>query len=143
MSLDDFPCIFRTITKWPSLLGLGAGGLAEPFFVNAANVITFAIMVVLSPVFAVLSNRWSLKWVLVLGTLGFAPYSAALYCNSVYGTQWFLLFGAATCGISVRFALSLSFVLPVTDKKQAAALWVSEAAIGVGYPEENRKAAYS
>lgn len=99
-------------------------------------------MVVLSPVFAVLSNRWSLKWVLVLGTIGFAPYSASLYCNSVYGTQWFLLFGAATCGISVGFAMG-HVVYYGTYKKQAAALWVSEPAIGVGYPEENRKAALS
>ncbi|KAJ5852182.1 uncharacterized protein N7529_011567 [Penicillium soppii] len=109
---------------WSALAGLGAGGLATPFFVNAANVITFAIMIVLSPVFAVIGNRWSLKWVLVIGTIGYAPYSASLYTNSVYGTQWFMLFGATTCGIS------------------AAALWVSEAAIGVGYPEENKKGAY-
>ncbi|KAL4958876.1 uncharacterized protein BDV14DRAFT_207297 [Aspergillus stella-maris] len=98
-----------------------AGGLAEPFFVNAANVVTIATMIVLSPVFAVLGNRWSLKWILTIGTIGYAPYSASLYPNSVYGTQWFMIFGAATCGIS------------------AAALWVSEAAIGVGYPEESRK----
>lgn len=30
-----------------------------------------------------------------------------------------------------------------TNKFQAAALWVSEAAIGVGYPEENKKGVYS
>ncbi|KAL4784206.1 hypothetical protein BJX76DRAFT_367842 [Aspergillus varians] len=106
---------------WSALASLGAGGLATPFFVNAANVLTFAIMIVLSPVFAVLGNRWSLKWILIIGTIGYAPYSASLYTNSVYGTQWFMIFGAATCGIS------------------AAALWVSEAAIGVGYPEESRK----
>ncbi|PYH96463.1 hypothetical protein BO71DRAFT_320799 [Aspergillus ellipticus CBS 707.79] len=109
---------------WTALSSLGAGGLATPFFANAANVITFAIMVFMSPVFAVLGNRWSLKWVLVIGTLGYAPFSASLYANSVYGTQWFMLFGAATCGFS------------------AAALWVSEAAIGVGYPEEHRKGVY-
>jgi MFS family permease len=57
-------------------------------------------MTVMSPIFGVLGNRWSLKWLLVFGTIGYVPYSAALYCNSVYGTQWFLLFGAATCGFS-------------------------------------------
>lgn len=75
--------------------------MASPFFVNAANVITFAIMVFASPISAIVGNRFNLKWVLVFGTLGYAPYSAALYCNSVYGTQWFLLFGAVTCGFSV------------------------------------------
>lgn len=58
-------------------------------------------MIFMSPLFAMLSNRWSLKWVLVFGTLGYAPYSASLYTNSVYGTQWFMLFGATTCGFSV------------------------------------------
>lgn len=42
-----------------------------------------------------------------------------------------------------------SYIIPVvfdiarTNKTKAAALWVSEAAIGVGYPEENRKGLYS
>ncbi|PWY87556.1 hypothetical protein BO70DRAFT_394440 [Aspergillus heteromorphus CBS 117.55] len=95
-----------------ALSSLGAGGPATPFFVNASNVITFVnasnvitfgIMVFMSPVFAVLSNRWSLKWVLVIGTLGYTPYSASLYVNSVYGTQGFMLFGAATCGVSAGY----------------------------------------
>ncbi|KZF18927.1 hypothetical protein L228DRAFT_286164 [Xylona heveae TC161] len=109
---------------WTALNYLGAGGLASPFFVNAANVITFAIMVFFSPISAILGNRLNIKWILVFGTLGFAPYSAALYCNSVYGTEWFLLFGAVTCGFS------------------AAALWTSEAAIGVGYPELKNRGFY-
>ncbi|KAE8145186.1 major facilitator superfamily domain-containing protein [Aspergillus avenaceus] len=106
---------------WDALNGLGAGGLATPYFVNASNVITYVIMIVTCPIFAIAGNRFSLKWVLVAGTLGYVPYFAALYCNSVFGTQWFLLLGSVTCGFS------------------AAALWVSEAAIAVGYPEiENR-----
>ena len=80
---------------------MGAGGLATPYFVNASNVITYVIMIVTCPFFAIAGNRFSLKWVLVSGTLGYVPYFAALYCNSVYGTQWFLLFGAVTCGFSV------------------------------------------
>lgn len=87
----------------------------------AANVVTFAIMVVFSPFCAVFGNRYSLKWVLVFGTIGYVPYCAALYTNTVYGTQWFLIFGAATCGFS------------------AAALWTAEGAIAVGYPEASRR----
>lgn len=109
---------------WNALSSMGAGGLASPFFVNAANVITYVIMVIFCPVFSILGNRFSLKWILVFGTVGYLPYFAALYCNSVYGTQWFLIFGAVTCGFS------------------AAALWTSEAAIAVGYPEENRRGLY-
>ncbi|RSL62264.1 hypothetical protein CEP53_004823 [Fusarium sp. AF-6] len=100
---------------------MGAGGLATPYFVNAANVIKYVIMIIFSPIFAVLGNRFSLKWILVMGTIGYLPYFGALYCNSVYGTQWFLLFGAVTCGFS------------------AAALWTSEAAIVVAYSEDNRR----
>ncbi|KAI9926365.1 hypothetical protein MW887_004129 [Aspergillus wentii] len=106
---------------WDALNSLGAGGLATPYFVNASNVITYVIMIVSCPLFAIAGNRFNLKWVLVSGTLGYVPYFAALYCNSVYGTQWFLILGSVTCGFS------------------ASALWVSEAAIAVGYPEvENR-----
>lgn len=78
-------------------------------------------MVFFSPVTAVFGNRFNLKWVLIFGTLGYVPYCAALYCNTVYGTQWFLIFGAATCGFS------------------AAALWTAEGAIAVGYPEVSRR----
>jgi hypothetical protein len=58
-------------------------------------------MVFCAPICGIIGNMIGLKWVLVFGTLGYVPYSAALYCNSVFGTQWFLLFGAATCGFSV------------------------------------------
>lgn len=100
---------------------LGAGGQASPYVVNAANAITFAIMVVFCSVSAVLGNRYSLKSAVVFGTLGYVPYYAALYCNSVFGTQWFLIFGAVTCGFS------------------AAALWTAEGALIVGYPEASRR----
>lgn len=104
MQLDVPPEGFNQTPRLRIWAGLGAGGMASPFFVNAANVITFVIMVFFSPISAIVGNRFNLKWVLVFGTLGYAPYSAALYCNSVYGTQWLLLFGAATCGFSVQLS---------------------------------------
>ncbi|KAF7557268.1 hypothetical protein G7Z17_g807 [Cylindrodendrum hubeiense] len=109
---------------WTALASMGAGGLASPYFVNAVNVITYVIMIVMSPLFAVLGNRFSLKWILVFGTIGYTPYFGALYCNSVYGTQWFLILGSVTCGFS------------------AAALWTSEAAIAVAYPEAHNRGTY-
>jgi len=66
-------------------------------------------------IFAILANKIGIKWVLILGTLGYAPYSAALYVNNRYGVEWFVLFGGATCGIA------------------ASALWASEGAIALGY----------
>ncbi|KAI8263680.1 UNC93-like protein [Colletotrichum sp. SAR 10_98] len=106
---------------WAAMNNLGAGGQAEPYVVNAVNVITFVIMVFFSPLASIVGNLIGLKWIVVFGTLGYVPYSAALYCNSLWGTQWFLIFGAVTCGFS------------------AAALWPGEAAIAVGYPEVARR----
>ncbi|KAK8176867.1 hypothetical protein IWX90DRAFT_481930 [Phyllosticta citrichinensis] len=51
---------------------LNTGGQAEPYVVNAANVITFAIMVFGAPLASVVAN------VIVFGTIGCVPYSAAL-----------------------------------------------------------------
>ena len=68
------------------------------------------------PLFSVLANKFGLKNTLILGCLGYAPYSASLYVNNRYGTEWFVIFGGVTCGIA------------------ASALWASEGAIALGYP---------
>lgn len=67
-------------------------------------------------IFGVLGNRYGLRRVLIFGTLGYAPYSAALYVNNRYGTEWFVLFGGVTCGLA------------------ASALWAAEGAIAIAYP---------
>ncbi|KAF5562966.1 DUF895 domain-containing protein [Fusarium phyllophilum] len=100
---------------WNALNNTGAGGQQEPYLVNGANSLTFGIMVFGCSIFSILANKIGLKWVLVIGTLGYAPYSAALYTNNRYGVEWFVLFGGATCGIA------------------ASALWASEGAIALGY----------
>ncbi|KAL4739213.1 major facilitator superfamily domain-containing protein [Aspergillus similis] len=100
---------------WNALNNTGAGGQQKPYLVNGANSLTFGIMVFGCPLFSILANRYGLRRVLILGTLGYAPYSASLYVNNRYGTEWFVLFGGATCGIA------------------ASALWSSEGAIALGY----------
>lgn len=65
--------------------------------------------------FSLLANKFGVKKILILGTLGYAPYSAALYVNNRYGVEWFVLLGGATCGLG------------------ASALWASEGAIALGY----------
>ncbi|KKY29940.1 hypothetical protein UCDDA912_g10116 [Diaporthe ampelina] len=67
--------------------------------------------------FAILANKIGLNKVLIIGTLGYAPYSASLYVNNRYGTEWFVLFGGATCGVA------------------ASALWAAEGAIALGYAD--------
>jgi hypothetical protein len=66
-------------------------------------------------IFSVVANKIGIKNVLIIGTLGYAPYSASLYMNNRYGVEWFVLFGGVTCGIA------------------ASALWASEGAIALGY----------
>ncbi|OJD26447.1 hypothetical protein ACJ73_02178 [Blastomyces percursus] len=67
-------------------------------------------------IFGVLGNRYGLRKVLIFGTLGYAPYSAALYVNNRYGPEWFVLFGGVTCGLA------------------ASALGAAEGAIAMAYP---------
>lgn len=71
-----------------------------------------------------ISNKISAKWTLVIGAAFYTPYAAGLYCNNRYGNEWFMLLGAAFCGIG------------------ASLLWASEAAIAVGYPEESKRGRY-
>jgi len=67
------------------------------------------------------SNKLTAKWTLFIGAAFYTPYAAGLYCNNRYGNEWFLLLGAALCGIG------------------ASLLWASEAAIAVGYPEAEKR----
>lgn len=83
------------------------------------------LMVFLCFVFGALSNKIGVKWVLVIGTLGYAPYSASLYVNNRYGVEWFVILGGATCGVA------------------AAALWSAEAAIALGYGKIEERGKFS
>jgi len=96
---------------------LGAGGEEKPYLVNTANALTFCLMVVSCFFSSVIVRYIGIKWALIFGTLGYAPYAAGLYTNNRYGTEWLVLFGAALCGIS------------------AGVFWMSEAAIALAYPE--------
>lgn len=96
---------------------LGGGGEEKPYLVNAANALTFCLMVV-SCYFGSVVVRWiGIKWTLIVGTMGYAPFAAGLYTHNRYGFDWLVLLGAALCGIS------------------AGIFWMAEAAIALAYPE--------
>jgi MFS family permease len=76
---------------------------------------------ILSPIFV---NWIGVKKTLILGTLGWTVYSAALYQNNRYGTEWFVIFGAAICGVS------------------AGLYWAAEGAIILSYPEHAKRGRY-
>ncbi|KAF2104239.1 DUF895 domain membrane protein [Rhizodiscina lignyota] len=102
---------------WGAMNSLGAGGEEKPYLVNGANALTFCLMVVSCAFSSIIVRYIGIKWALIIGTIGYAPYAAGLYTNNRYGTQWFVLFGAALCGIS------------------AGVFWMAEAAIALSYPE--------
>ncbi|KIW62385.1 hypothetical protein PV04_10565 [Phialophora macrospora] len=110
-------CNFSAPGIWGAMNSLGAGGQEKPYLVNAANALTFCLMVVSCFFSPVLTKYIGIKGALIFGTLGYAPYAAGLYTNNRFGTEWLVLLGAALCGIS------------------AGVFWAAEAAIALAYPE--------
>ncbi|KAH6645941.1 major facilitator superfamily domain-containing protein [Truncatella angustata] len=109
---------------WNAMNSLGAGGAQEPYLVNAANALVFAIMGFLCLFGAPIANRIGLNWTLFFGAVGYPIYSAGLYCNNRYGNVWLVLVGAAACGFS------------------AGLFWASEGAVALGYPEPGKRGRY-
>lgn len=109
---------------WNANNSLGAGGALLPYLVNGGNSLVFGLMglfCILSPIFV---NLIGVKKTLILGTLGWSVYSAALYQNNRFGTEWFVMLGAAICGVS------------------AGLYWAAEGAIVLSYPEHAKRGRY-
>ncbi|CAD6887778.1 unnamed protein product [Tilletia controversa] len=109
-------CSFLAPGLWGAMAALGAGGSQKPQLVNAANSLTFCLMVVTSALTSTLIRLTSVRFALMFGTSGYAVYAAGLYLNKKAGVEWLVYLGAATCGIS------------------AGVFWSTEGAIGIGYP---------
>ncbi|KAF3009577.1 hypothetical protein E8E13_006061 [Curvularia kusanoi] len=110
-------CNFSAPGIWGAMNSLGAGGAQSPHLVNAGNALTFCLMVVSCYFSSAIVHYIGIKGALIFGTIGYAPYAAALYTNNRYGTEWFIYLGSALCGIS------------------AGVFWMAEAAIAIAYPE--------
>lgn len=74
-------------------------------------------MVVTCAMASVFVKYIGIRWTLILGAAGYCPFAAGLYCNNRFGSSWFVLFGAACCGLG------------------AGLFWMAEAAIALSYPE--------
>lgn len=96
---------------------LGGGGEQSPWLVNAANALTFCCMVLTCALSGVFVKYLGIRLTLVLGASGYCLFAAGLYCNNRFGSSWFVLFGATTCGLG------------------AGIFWMAEAAIALSYPE--------
>lgn len=100
---------------------LGGGGEESPWLVDAANALTFCLMVLTCALSGVFVKKIGIRWTLILGAAGYCPYAAGLYCNNRWHTQWVVLFGAACCGLG------------------AGLFWMAEAAIALSYPEPHNQ----
>ncbi|CAG7559762.1 unnamed protein product [Fusarium equiseti] len=114
-------CSFAAPGLWGAMNSLGAGGAQEPYLVNTGNALTFCLMIISCWFTSGIVKYIGIKGALVIGTIGFAPYSAGLYLNNRYGVEWLVIFGAACCGVS------------------AGIFWSAEAAIAIGYPEPRNR----
>ncbi|EGP86870.1 unnamed protein product [Zymoseptoria tritici ST99CH_1A5] len=110
-------CNFCAPGIWGAMNSLGGGGSQQPWLINAANSLTFCLMVVTCIMSGIFVKYLGIKWTLIVGAAGFCPYAAGLYCNNRYDSHWFVLFGAACCGLG------------------AGLFWMAEAAVAMSYPE--------
>ncbi|EHY59864.1 Notoamide biosynthesis cluster protein O' [Exophiala dermatitidis] len=83
-----------------ALNGLGASGEESAGLSNTVNAVTFGALTVGGFFTGIICNYIGFRWTLVIGTLGYAPYAAALYTNAAFGNTWFPILGGLTCGVS-------------------------------------------
>ncbi|KAL4782875.1 major facilitator superfamily domain-containing protein [Aspergillus varians] len=114
-------CNFLAPGIWGAMNSLGGGGAAKPYVVNTANALTFCLMVLSCFFGSIIVKYIGIKWTLIVGTLGFAPYAAGIYTQVRFGTEWLTLFGAALCGLT------------------AGVFWMAESAIALSYPEPHNQ----
>ncbi|OKL64524.1 hypothetical protein UA08_00757 [Talaromyces atroroseus] len=112
----------------PGMFGaLNAAGEESATLSNVANAVVFGVMTVGGFVSGIICNRIGVRWTLLLGTLGYAPYAAllattaSLYTNAAFGNTWFPVLGAVTCGLS------------------AVLLWTASGAINLVVPEVHHR----
>lgn len=109
---------FCTIGSFNALQGLGGAGQEKPYVANAATAINFGLMGLVCMFGGPIVTLLGVKWTLALGTCGDPLFGAALYCNTKYGNQWFLIFAAVFRGLF------------------SGLFWATEGAIIIGYPRD-------
>ncbi|VUC28103.1 unnamed protein product [Clonostachys rosea] len=117
-------CAFLAPGLYNAMQSTGAGGAQTPYLVMGANAVLGVMMVITCSLGSVVANRIGLKNALIFGTTGYCIYAAALYTNNRYGTEWFVYFGAAACGIT------------------AGIFWAAEGAIMISYPVDSQRGRY-
>lgn len=68
-------CSLAAPGLWGAMNSLGAGGAQQPYLVNTANALTFCLMIISCWLTSSIVKYIGIKGALVVGTIGFAPYS--------------------------------------------------------------------
>ncbi|KAF9873838.1 hypothetical protein CkaCkLH20_08572 [Colletotrichum karsti] len=117
-------CAFIAPGLWAAMNGLGAGGAASPYYVNAANSVIFVLQFVVCIFGSAIISRIGLKWAFVSGMIGFPIYAASLYTHVKYSNNWFLMLACVIDGIF------------------SGIFWLTEGAIILAYPEKHNRGKY-
>ncbi|KAK4497566.1 hypothetical protein PRZ48_012017 [Zasmidium cellare] len=112
---------FCTIGSFNALQGLGGAGQETPYVANAATAINFGLLGVVCILAGPVINLLGVRWSLFIGTCGDPIFGAAVYYNTRYGTQWFLVFAAI-----IRGACSGLF-------------WAAEGSVIIAYPRDQHR----
>ncbi|OCF58229.1 membrane protein [Kwoniella mangroviensis CBS 10435] len=112
-----------------AIAGLGGGGLATPQTSNIATSINYACLAITCLFGGPIVNRLGTKWALVLGAMSFPIRGASYYCNSKFGVQWFLIFGAFITGTGsgcwyVAESGTIMSIAPSGARGKYLALWI-------------------
>ncbi|WWC69043.1 uncharacterized protein I206_102979 [Kwoniella pini CBS 10737] len=118
-----------------AIAGLGGGGLATPQTSNIATSINYACLAITCLFGGPLVNRLGTKWALVIGAMSFPIRGASYYCNSKFGVQWFLIFGAFFTGTGsgcwyVAESGTIMSIAPSGARGKYLALWIVSRNLG-------------
>lgn len=115
--------------------GLGGGGLATPQTSNIATAVNYALLAIVCLFGGPIVNKLGVKWALVIGAASFPIRGSSYYCNSKFGTQWYLIFGAFCTGIGtgtwyVAESGTIMSLAPSGARGKYLALWIVSRNLG-------------
>ena len=94
---------------------------------NAANALTFRLMMISCYVFGVLLCYIGITGASIFESIGHTPYVAGSYTYSKFGKEWFVLLGVVSCSILQNFfgRLKLPLVCRIQNRTNKVTLWAS------------------
>ncbi|KAI0126135.1 major facilitator superfamily domain-containing protein [Xylariales sp. AK1849] len=112
-----------------AIAGLGGGGLATPQTSNTATAISYSMLATVCLLGGPIVNKLGVKWALVIGAISFPIQGSSYYCNSKFGTQWYLIFGGFFTGIGtgcwyVAESGCIMSLAPSGARGKYLALWI-------------------